>query len=372
MEQIKLYKTFQIAGCGLYPLLLLSVLSLIFSLEKAVLLSVLFSLLLSGFAFYYRRVRNSLPLYTITSVLLIYALFLFFISIHKLPIAPSFLLEILLLIHLGSILLARSFIKRFYRNCFYSTSCLATSLELVFFFFSNAFALLSFHLLISLLYGLYNKTFISSANLLFSFTWLLPLFILMYVIQFIYTSYVSSRLSQEDWVPLVDHKGMVIGKAPLNLLKEEDVDCMIPLVRIFLKYQDMFYLKHCYKNKHKYGKVDIPIESFLNYGEALNQCVFRQLDRFGLSTIESTFLLKYRFDLPNTKMKCLVYLYQVEIFDPNVFRSSFFKGGKLWTKKQIKENIGMDYFCQQIESDFSFLFLSDEIKEKFDKKDVVS
>jgi hypothetical protein len=128
-----------------------------------------------------------------------------------------------------------------------------------------------------------------------------------------------------------------------------------PTVRIALVYNGLLYLRekpaHELLNPCKY---DHPFEQYILYNQTLPQTIHSILKTIpGGNKLEPRFAFKYLYETVGTKS--LVHLYTLVIHDKETM--SLFKSlhGKIWTEKQIEENLDKNIFHECFEKEYEFL-----------------
>lgn len=359
MKGVNLSQVFQVVGYGFLPLLLLCLLGLCMQQTLSAPIVLAISIVLLGYALLKRsRNRQNLLIYPTTSILLCYAFLLWAGCNNKIAVSPAFLFELLVLIHLGIVLILRHRIRKWHdkylkKGC----SSIYSSLELTFSLCTVLCIFTAIHLVVALSYGIYTHTYISSNNVFFSFGILSVIFGTLYLIHWGYAIWIVAQMGKECWIPLIDISGNVTGKIPYSILEKEDIPCMIPVVRVIYEYEGMYYMMASGKGKENAGQIDLPVETFVRFGESMDACLKRIMDATGLTgrAIKPRLLSRYEHKVKGTNRKHLVFLYIVTADKADLFAHPYFKGGKLWSIKQLTDNFGTDYLARQLESELLFI-----------------
>ncbi len=173
------------------------------------------------------------------------------------------------------------------------------------------------------------------------------------------------KISTEDWLPVVNEGGSVIGKVAFSISRNSKRIFLHPVVRIAVIYKGMFYLAE----RPSYyildpGKIDYPFEKYLRYDHSLDEAVFNLLYKQSKKAdIEAKFIFRYMYKGETTHR--LIYLYAVRIQDEEEMRMFHFEGGKLWTEKQIQENLGKSIFSECFEKEYEVLENTVLMAERF-------
>lgn len=178
--------------------------------------------------------------------------------------------------------------------------------------------------------------------------------------------YFNAVMKQTFFVPIVNKKGDVIGKVIAGEAINQKNDYINPVIRIAVASHGMLFLlprPQCTILEE--GKIDLPMEGYLLYGESLEQGtsrVFRQvLPTVPISNIH--FNLMYHFE--NERTNRLVYLFLLDLDDDSILCNEAFKEGKLWIFQQIEQNLNCNFFSQCFEYEYEHLKSIINTREKY-------
>lgn len=178
--------------------------------------------------------------------------------------------------------------------------------------------------------------------------------------------YFNMVMNHTVFVPIVNTKGDVTGKAIASETINRKNDYINPVIRIAVASHGMLFLlprPQC--NVFEKNKIDLLIEGYLIYGETLEQGAHRIL-RQTLPTAPLDYLhfnLMYHFE--NEATNRLVYLFTLDLKDDSILCNKNFKGGKLWTFRQIGHNLGRNFFSSCLEYEFEHLEAIIYTREKY-------
>ncbi|MGP1539772.1 hypothetical protein [Bacteroides pyogenes] len=178
--------------------------------------------------------------------------------------------------------------------------------------------------------------------------------------------YFNNLMSHTEYVPIVDRKGKVIGKSlAIEAINYKNA-YINPVIRIAVSAGGMLFL--CSRPMSAIldkGKTDIPMECYLRYGETLSEGVARLLRNSLPQAQESepTFNIVYHFE--NEVTNRLIYLFIIDLKDDSILCNTHFKNGKLWSFKQIQENLGKGFFSSCFEDEYEHLKEVICIREKY-------
>ena len=156
------------------------------------------------------------------------------------------------------------------------------------------------------------------------------IFILSILLNQIGIRYFNHVMAHTEYVPIVNTRGDVIGKSLAVEAINYKNAYINPVIRIAVSTHGMLFLcnrpQSCILDK---GKVDIPMECYLRYGETLTAGANRLLSNAfpKASDLKPTFTISYHFE--NEQTNRLVYLFIVDMEDDSILCDPRFKGGKL-------------------------------------------
>lgn len=214
-------------------------------------------------------------------------------------------------------------------------------------------------LLIHLLMVLAVFLFVGSESVIVNSTWLM--FVFQFILLFIMLiesgrlHILHKKLHKEEWLPVVTESGDVTGRVAKSFTKDMKNKFMHPVVRVALIYKGRIYLKERDQSRLlNPGMLDYPFEKYMQYNHEIDVSVHNSIARAcGNSQIPLRFLLKYTFENDSTKR--LIFLYVSDIDDEELFNSLTLMGGKLWTERQIEDNMGHNLFSECFELEFEYL-----------------
>lgn len=179
--------------------------------------------------------------------------------------------------------------------------------------------------------------------------------------------FANSLTKDEIEIPIVNEQGDVVGRRFKMEAANYKNAYINPIVRIAYIHDGMLFLcERKPENIIDTNKADIPVETFLEFEETLQQGVSRILNQIyngEEAGLQPRFSLKHHFKTEDTNR--LIYLYIAYIEDEQLLRAPYFVNGKLWTFQQIEQNIGMNYFGREFEYEYEYLKETVKIWEEF-------
>ncbi|WP_294629109.1 hypothetical protein [uncultured Bacteroides sp.] len=173
-------------------------------------------------------------------------------------------------------------------------------------------------------------------------------------------------MSHTEYVPIVNTKGDVIGKTPIMEATNYKNAYIHPVIRIAVSTHGMLFL--CNRPSTAIldkNKADIPMECYLRYGESLTAGATRLMHHAlpQLKEVKPKFNIAYHFE--NRVTNRLIYLFILDLDDDSVLCTPRFKNSKLWSFKQIEENLGKGFFSSCFEEEYEHLKNVICIREKY-------
>ena len=146
--------------------------------------------------------------------------------------------------------------------------------------------------------------------------------------------YFNIVMNHTVFVPIVNTKGDVMGKAIASEAINRKNDYINPVIRIAVASHGMLFLL-------PRPKCNVPTAP---------------LDRLH-------FNFMYHFE--NEATNRLVYLFTLDLDDDSILCNKNFKGGKLWTFQQMEHNLGRNFFSSCLEYEFEHLEAIIYTREKY-------
>lgn len=159
----------------------------------------------------------------------------------------------------------------------------------------------------------------------------------------------------EEWLPVVDEDGRVIGKAPRSICHNGE-KILHPVVHLHvLNPKGYFFLQKRPMNKLvQPGKWDTSVGGHISFGEDLNTALHREaFEEIGLKDFTAKFIGKYRWD---TEIESeLVYYFISYDYQKIKLHSEEVKEGEFWSPSQIEKQIGEGIFTPNFEHEYRLL-----------------
>ena len=159
----------------------------------------------------------------------------------------------------------------------------------------------------------------------------------------------------EEWLPLVNEQGGIIGKAPRSACHRGE-KLLHPVVHLHvLNNQKHIYLQKRPMNKLvQPGKWDTAVGGHISVGETLETALKREAwEEIGLQNFSARLVKTYRWDSEIESE--LVYVFVSHDFKGIHLHSDEVEEGRFWTPKQIESNMGLSFFTPNFEHEYQLL-----------------
>ena len=162
-------------------------------------------------------------------------------------------------------------------------------------------------------------------------------------------------LENEEWLPVVDESGRIIGKAPRSLCHMGD-KILHPVVHLHvLNSNGHIYLQKRPMDKLvQPGKWDTAVGGHISFGEDLETALRREAyEEIGLEGFTARALGHYRWD---TELESeLVYYFISYDYAKIRLHSEEVVEGKFWSPSQIEKQLGQNLFTPNFEYEYQLL-----------------
>lgn len=162
-------------------------------------------------------------------------------------------------------------------------------------------------------------------------------------------------IPEEEWLPLVNEQGGIIGKAPRSACHRGG-KLLHPVVHLHVfNNQKHVYLQKRPMNKLvQPGKWDTAVGGHISVGETLETALKREAwEEIGLKEFSARLVRTYRWD---SEMESeLVYVFVSYDYKSIHLHSDEVEEGRFWTHKQIDANFGKGVFTPNFEHEYQLL-----------------
>lgn len=183
--------------------------------------------------------------------------------------------------------------------------------------------------------------------------WIIGLFVIVY--EQIRLSMMKGRLKKELWLPVLSDEGKVIGCIARSVSRSVPKKYYHPVVRIALVYNGMLYLvKRGQMDYEASGLFDYPYQADVLFRHTIDDAVKKAMGKSAdLQQLSPRLMIRYTYE--DDKVKQLVSLYVVCVHNEKMMEKLKVADGKLWTGKQIEDNLNAGIFSGYFEQEFPYL-----------------
>lgn len=185
------------------------------------------------------------------------------------------------------------------------------------------------------------------------------LFYILFGVYFLFELYNQKRkkkqLQNEEWVPLVDEQGKIIGQAPRSQVHNGS-KLLHPVVHLHVINRNKAILlqKRPISKLIQPGKWDTSVGGHISAGESLEQALKKEVyEEIGLTDYSVKMRKVYKWE--SEVETELVYLFTTFDFKNINVHTDEVDEVRFWTKNQIEKNLGKEIFTPNFEYEFGLL-----------------
>ncbi len=178
------------------------------------------------------------------------------------------------------------------------------------------------------------------------------MFAVYFAVEFVRNKLKNSKLKSEEWLPLVDEEGKVLGKAPRSSC-HKDKNLLHPVVHVhfFNEKGEVFLQKRPESKQTQPGKWDTAVGGHISDGETLEQGLEKEVrEEIGITKADFQFVKKYVWE--SDVERELVYLFFAKTEQKIIINKNELDDGRFWPFAEIKKNLGKDIFTPNFEVEF--------------------
>jgi hypothetical protein len=352
---------------GLMPIILVSILEIYVGLNIAMHFGILASIIVLMRNYFKKEYSNQPIILFFVFVLALYQ----YMSVHVLGIKDGSTLERyiyhgIIVLSLVSVFFTKNLLHSFFNKHFAGSSKhLENNLREFYFIATFILIVLTMHMLVD-----YSLILIPRKNAHFIDKFWdnteVVLLVGFVVYEIIRIRSIEKKLATEEFWPIVNNSGIVIGKVAksVSLIPSKNKE-LHPIVRVHFIHDGMVYLFKAHDPKMD-TQWDCTINEHVLYGETMEQTISRVAShRYGIKSVKPNFLLKHIVEeqLENQYI-LLYYISNVE----NLRLANHLMGQlKPWPIWQIEENLQKDIFSEAFKLEYEYIKNTVLLAEQFSK-----
>ena len=204
---------------------------------------------------------------------------------------------------------------------------------------------------------LYSTWFMSNEAWAFiSGGFLYILFGIYFVFELLKTRFLRKKMNSEEWLPLLNDKGEVIGKAPRTVC-HSDKTYLHPVVHLHVinRKGEIFLQKRPLNKEIQPGKWDTAVGGHIAFGEDIAAGLQREaLEEIGIKDFKAKMIANYIWesDMEREFVFCFITSYD----GPVSINKEELTDGKFWSFSEIRSSIGKNIFTPNFEEEFIKVF----------------
>lgn len=170
--------------------------------------------------------------------------------------------------------------------------------------------------------------------------------------EFVRAKIKQSKINKEEWLPLVNEKGEVIGKAPRSVCHSSK-EYLHPVVHLHVinSKGEVFLQKRPMNKSVQPGKWDTSVGGHIAVGENLETSLQREaLEEIGIKDFKAELAGNYVWesDIERELVFCFITHYD----GPIDTHKEELAGGRFWSRIEITENLGKGIFTPNFEDEY--------------------
>ena len=232
----------------------------------------------------------------------------------------------------------------------------------------------SIHILLYLSFNVYNYyTPIQNKesielSIKIIYTVVVTLFVLYETIR---VHFIRQQLFQEEWWPIVNREGGVIGSVEKNASISAQQKYMHPVVRIAILSGNKLLLRKRSRKDEFFSDVwDITVSEHMRYGETIDSCVKRTLEEAIEYKDHKKAEYKFSYTAVSKSDNEVMFFFVVQLPKEQDFQlaEEYGESLKWWTIQQIDDNLGLGIFADPFMREYPYLHRKGIIGQEKEKK----
>lgn len=166
---------------------------------------------------------------------------------------------------------------------------------------------------------------------------------------------IRAKLLREEWWPIVNENGKIIGSIQHLTSLNDEKKYMHPIVRVMLIDKGLVFLQKRATDNLVFGGLwDTAVSNHLVVDETIEQCIERTArERYGLENFKYMHLSNYVQEAKNEHHYAFLFVScQLAEVKPN---PTFVENTKWWTQQQIEENLESGIFSENFKVEYDLV-----------------
>lgn len=181
---------------------------------------------------------------------------------------------------------------------------------------------------------------------------LVLLFVVFFIVEYFRKKQLQKKLKGEEWLPLIDETGKVLGHAPRSVVHNGKTRWLHPVVHLQVIGKSGLWLQKRPLNKLvQPGKWDTAVGGHLAAGEPVELSLKREAaEEIGLEVNGPTVLGRYLWE--SDLEREMIFAFAQKHDGPLTPHPEELDGGRYWSFQEIEDNLGKDVFTPNFEYEY--------------------
>lgn len=181
------------------------------------------------------------------------------------------------------------------------------------------------------------------------------IFAVYFVFEFVKNKFLKKK-NQEEWLPILNTKGEIIGKA-LRSLCHTNKEYLHPVIHLHVVNEkgEIYLQKRAMNKKVQPGKWDTAVGGHISFGEEIETGLRREaLEELGIKDFSIQAIGNYIWEseIEREWVCCFITKYNGQI----IIDKNEISEGKFWSQIEIKNNFGKGIFTPNFEEEYMKFF----------------